>query len=108
VAASRQISAPDAQVAVTLEVTLIILVAGNFLELRPVFVESLDRSAAARLRVDTLERLAGDKNADRLFARTHVEKHALIDVLEAMRTRRRTEWHAALDLSQQCDAAGGA
>ncbi len=62
----------------------VVFVAGNFLELRTVFGKSLDRPANVRPSIDAVERLAGDKYADGLFAfsHAHVEAYASIDVFE--------------------------
>ncbi len=85
----RKIPASDADVAVALQMPAVVFVAGNFLELRTVFGKSLDRPANVRPSIDAVERLAGDKYADGLFALTHahVEAYASIDVFEQGRAR---------------------
>ena len=88
VARAGQISAPDADVAVPLEVTAVVFIAGNFLELRPVFVESFDRSVAVRLGIDVVEGLAGDEHTYGLCVVAHGEKNALVGIVEGGPTRR--------------------
>ena len=84
---SREIPASDANVAITLQMAPVELVAGDFLELRAVFHKPLHYPGDVRTTIDGFERLAGDKYADGIFASMHAKAYAAIDVFEPGRTR---------------------
>jgi hypothetical protein len=84
---SREIPASDANVAITLQMAPVELVAGDFLELRAVFDEPLHYPGNVSASIDGFERLAGDKYADGVFASMHAKAYAAIDVFEPGRAR---------------------